>query len=69
MFIIMSMLACNSVERRCWTLACTDQWFQMVEMAFIVKEWYDNFCVSKTTVEYIASRIEDEIDRQDTSGL
>ena len=63
------MQACSSVERRCWTLARTDQGFQVVETAFTDKEWYDNFCVSKTTVEYIVSRIEDEIGRQDTSGL
>ena len=58
------MLACNSVERR-----CTDQGFQVVETAFTNKEWYDNFRLSKTTFEYIVSRIEDEIGRQDTSGL
>ena len=63
------MLACNSVERRCWTLARTDQGFQVVEMAFTDKECYDNFCMSKTTVGYIVSWIEDEIGRQDTSGF
>ena len=63
------MLACNFVELRCWTLACTDQCFQVAETAFTDKEWYDNFRASKTTFEYIVSRIEDEIGRQDTSML
>lgn len=67
LLIIASVLACNTIERRFWTLARTDQWFQIVETAFTDKEWYDNFRVSKTTFEYIVSQIEDEIGRQDTS--
>ena len=67
LLIIASVLACNTIEQRFWTLARTDQWFQIVETAFTDKEWYDNFRVSKTTFEYIVSQIEDEIGRQDTS--
>ena len=67
--IIASMLACNSVELRCSILACTYQWLQVAETAFTDKEWYDNFRASKTTFEYIVSRIEDEIGHQDTSML
>ena len=43
--INVSMLACNFVVRRCWTLACTDQWFQVAETAFTSEEWCDNFRV------------------------
>ena len=37
-----------------------------VERAFTEKEWYDNFRVSRSTFDYIAREIQDEIVRKDT---
>lgn len=67
MFIFASLLACNSIERRCWVLPRSDRWFQIVETAFTDKEWYDNFRVSKATFQFIVSEIEAEIVRKNTA--
>ena len=67
LFIFASMLACNSIERRCWVLPCSDRWFQIVETVFTDKEWYDNFCVSKATFQFIVSEIEAETVRKNTA--
>ena len=66
LLIVLSVLACTSTERRFWTLTRSGQWFEIVERAFTEKEWYDNFRVSRSTFDYIAREIQDEIVRKDT---
>ena len=66
MLIVLSVLACTSIERRFWTLTRSGQWFEIVETAFTEKEWYDNFRVSRSTFDYIVREIQDEIVRKDT---
>ena len=65
MLIVLSVLACTSIERQFWTLTKTGQWFETVETAFTEKEWYDNFCVTRSTFDYIVKEIQDEIVRKD----
>ena len=66
MLIVLSVLACTSIERRFWTLARSGQWFEIVETAFTEKEWYDNSRVLRSTFDYIVREIQDEIVRKDT---
>ena len=66
LLIVLSVLACTSIERRFWTLTRSGQWFEIVETAFTEKEWYDNFRVSRSTFDYIVREIQDEIVRKDT---
>lgn len=61
LLFILSVLTCTSIERRVWTLTRSGQWFEIVETAFIDKEWYDNCRVSKSTFDYIVREIQDEI--------
>ena len=66
MLIVLSVLACTSIERRFWTLARSGQWFEIVETAFTEKEWYNNSRGLRSTFDYIVREIQDEIVRKDT---
>ena len=66
LLIVLSVLACTSIERRFWTLARSGQWFEIVETAFTEKEWYNNSRGLRSTFDYIVREIQDEIVRKDT---
>ena len=65
--IVLSVLACTSIEQWFWTLTRSGHWFEIVETAFTEKEWYDNFRISRSTFDYmyIVREIQDKIVRKE----
>ena len=56
-----TLISSPPIDERFWTLPRRNDWFQIAGTSFTDKEWYDNFCVSRETFQYIVSQVEHEI--------
>ena len=67
LFAVIAQVVIQSFrERSLWMRPSNQAWFDMTDTLFDERQWYENFRVTRDTFQFILSKIEGEITRQDT---